>query len=467
MLIRKFDFLSSPPQMYFLQKKANKKLFGGILFIIYFIIMLIVTIFYILDFYLNDRYDIKYTFYKNFTNYEGDYNKNAELNQNLNFTISLTKYTENFSEIDIDDDLYIIEEDFSIIETNKTFSRNPLNLTLILAYVCIIDCDLPKNESEGLFYLLNNSYSGYKIEHHNKNIPLEKNSDKYRFYETFYLSPNKTTLYDINWGYIKYKEERGLLGLFDNFAKNKKEYSSIDIDNIDKINLDTFLKSDKGFINLKLLAFISMSNDRHHYIQYIRTKKSILDIFANIGALFSSIFTIFSYIFEFYSKNFDNYKIIKSILSGPKILPLNSDIKLFKSKTITFVNIHTKNKNIIKNDNLSFDTSKSVPFKSKGFNIQQKDNDKNKFNFKYNFDLIEINFIQFLFNHFYFKRKHRRKEQKVIDICNNIISKYISIDLILYNQIILESLIKDYKWNDNQLKIIWNNSLIKQLNLNI
>ena len=67
MFLRKFDFLTSPPQMYFFQKKTNKKLFGGILFIIYFLIMLIVTIIYILNFYLNDRYDIKYSLYKNFT----------------------------------------------------------------------------------------------------------------------------------------------------------------------------------------------------------------------------------------------------------------------------------------------------------------------------------------------------------------------------------------------------------------
>ena len=98
--------------------------------------------------------------------------------------------------------------------------------------------------------------------------------------------------------------------------------------------------------------------------------------------------------------------------------------------------------------------------------MQKRNELETKFNFEYDFDLIEINFIQFLLNHIYFKRKHKRKEQKVIDVCNNIISKYISIDFILYNQIIFESLLKDYKLNDNNLKTIWNNSLIKKLNLN-
>ena len=170
-----------------------------------------------------------------------------------------------------------------------------------------------------------------------------------------------------------------------------------------------------------------MNFNNNQYIEYTRIKKSLLDIFANIGALFSTLFSIFSFLFNFYSKNFDNYKMIQSILSEPKIIQLNSNIKVSRSKTIKFENMH--NKNIIKNDNQSFNTSKSVHFKSKGFYLQKRNELETKFNFEYDFDLIEINFIQFLLNHIYFKRKHKRKEQKVIDVCNNIISKYISIDL--------------------------------------
>ena len=122
MLIRKFDFLSSPPQMYFRQKKANKKLFGGILFIIYFLIMLIVTIFYILDFYLNDRYDIKYSLYKNFTSNDEEYNKNDELNTYLNFSFNIRKFTEDFDEIESDNRISIFEENIFSPLSQNTFS---------------------------------------------------------------------------------------------------------------------------------------------------------------------------------------------------------------------------------------------------------------------------------------------------------------------------------------------------------
>ena len=463
MLIRKFDFLSSPPQMYFLHKKTSKKLFGGILFIIYFLIMIIVIIFYFLDFYLNDRYDIKYSLYKNFTS---NGKKNNDTNSYLNFSISLKKYSDDLSEVELDKDILILDEDSTILTQNTVYSRNPTNFSFVLVHYSLFDCNFTSNINDGLFYILNISYSGYKIDHQNKNIPLERNSNEYPFYKVLYFSLSKTTVFNINWGYIKYKEERGLLGLFDNFSKDKKEYFSIDIDSINQINSEKTLEIDDGLLCTKYIAMIFMKSDNNQYIQYIRLKKSILDIFANIGALFSSIFTIFSYIFDFYSKNYDNYKLIKSILSEPKIISIYSNIKIQRMKTIKFENINRNNKNIIKNDNQSFNTSKSVPFKSKEFNKQKNDNAQNKFNFKYNSDIIKINFIQFLLNHIYLKKIHRRKEQKIIDICNNILSKYISIDIILYNQIIFENFLKDYKWNDNNLKSIWNNNLIKQLNSN-
>ena len=46
---------------------------------------------------------------------------------------------------------------------------------------------------------------------------------------------------------------------------------------------------------------------------------------------------------------------------------------------------------------------------------------------------------------------------------NNIISKYYSIDYIVYNQLKLENLFKDYKWNEPGLNSIENNKMISEL----
>ena len=477
MFISKLDFLSSPPQMYFLQKRTNQTIFGGILFIIFILITMSIVTVYTLNFYLNDRYDIRYSLYKNFTsNYEKN-NEIEELNRPLNFSIDLKKMDQKMEISELSGLFLILDENFTVLKRNTVISGTPAHLRFYIGYICISDCSIDENDYTDLAYLLNISYSGYKIDHQNDKIPLEKNSDKYPFYKEFYFSFAKSTFYDINWCIIKYREESGLLGLFDNLSNKKNNFTSIDIDSIEKVNAESVLEfkyEDFPFLKLKILSIINMNNNHNQYIEYIRLKKSLLDVFANIGAIFSTIFTIFNFIFKFYSKNLDNYLIIKEILYKSKTEVLNNDVKIPRSKTIKFDNINRKNKDIIYDDNKSFDTSKSVPFKSKRINISNKikiknngnDNDKKVDNINYNFgNLIEVNFIQFLLNNVYFKRKNRIKEQKVIDICNKILSKYTSIDIFLYNQIIFENLLKDYKWNDNNLKYIGNNILVKQLKL--
>ena len=53
------DFFNSPPQYSIFKKEKNKTQFGGILFMIYIIIMLIISLIYILDYAINDKYEIE------------------------------------------------------------------------------------------------------------------------------------------------------------------------------------------------------------------------------------------------------------------------------------------------------------------------------------------------------------------------------------------------------------------------
>ena len=116
MFLSKLDFLSSPPQMYFLNKRTSKTIFGGILFIIYIILIMDIFIFYTLNFYYNDKYDIKYSLYKNFTeNNQDNNNKIEELNPILNFTIDLKKISNDLQVSDLGEQLMVIDSNFSII----------------------------------------------------------------------------------------------------------------------------------------------------------------------------------------------------------------------------------------------------------------------------------------------------------------------------------------------------------------
>ena len=91
----------------------------------------------------------------------------------MNFSFNIRKFTEDFKEIESDNGISIFEENiFSPLSQNTFYSRNPSNLTLVIAYFDIFGGNL--NESDSLFYMLNITYSGYKIDHQNKKIPLEK-----------------------------------------------------------------------------------------------------------------------------------------------------------------------------------------------------------------------------------------------------------------------------------------------------
>ena len=53
-------------------------------------------------------------------------------------------------------------------------------------------------------------------------------------------------------------------------------------------------------------------------------------------------------------------------------------------------------------------------------------------------------FLDFLIHTFYCNCCRRSRKQNLIGSCNNIVAKYVTIENILYNQIRLEYLWKDY-----------------------
>ena len=75
----------------------------------------------------------------------------------------------------------------------------------------------------------------------------------------------------------------------------------------------------------------------------------------------------------------------------------------------------------------------------------------------------KLNFYDFFFNNIYLKCCRKNKNQELINNINVIVYKYLSIDYLLYNQIKLENLFKDYQWNNPELNDIQNNKLIIKL----
>ena len=75
----------------------------------------------------------------------------------------------------------------------------------------------------------------------------------------------------------------------------------------------------------------------------------------------------------------------------------------------------------------------------------------------------KFRFTDFLFNNCYCKKWCKNNKQEIISNCNKLINKYYSIETILYNQIKMEKLLKDYKWNNQELANINNNELIIEI----
>ena len=74
-------------------------------------------------------------------------------------------------------------------------------------------------------------------------------------------------VFEINFEILKYKEEKGLLGLFDNWMNKKNEYTCIDIESVTKTDSQTLLdieeeREGRKFIT-KILCAIKFNNDKH------------------------------------------------------------------------------------------------------------------------------------------------------------------------------------------------------------
>ena len=461
------DFLSSSPSNYIFQYKTNKTFFGGLLFIIYFIIMLLISFAYILDYFLNDKYDVQYSvFYKKFdSNFQIldniDYNDNPEENSKnnqpedpyINFGFELY----NSEHKNLSDD-YIVSDKIDYIPRNYTLiTQKVSNMRIIILSKCESQykCEINSEEYqlEESVFILKIKYKGFNLDHESS-IPLDINNDIYFEEEfPFTYNNNSITMKYLNWRVIKYTEEKGISRLYDRFRGNNNEYTSGYIESSDTLNIayDNFEPIHIGDNYYRFLGIVQMRNPFNKYIEYKRKKIEFLDILANIGALFESIHSIFAFVFGLYSENFDNYKMIENILSRNNLN--NKHIKLSDINNPISDNINKLSPLINNEENLA---------KNSAINDVNDDDDVKLANDE-PIHIQKFRFIHFFLNNLYFKKCSELKTQEILSACNDIVSKYLSIDYILYNQIKLESLLNDYKWNNPKLNNLKNNELVNKL----
>ena len=155
-----------------------------------------------------------------------------------------------------------------------------------------------------------------------------------------------------------------------------------------------------------------------------------------------------------------NYKIIEKILENKNTIKikntkynLNNDTN--KKDSLLEKNDDKNNLCINDEDTDKLDEENNKENNDNYNNINEEQN-KNR-------NLPKLTFFDYFFNYIYFEKCCKIRKQKIISKCNEIISKYYSIENIIYNQILLENLFKDYKRINKGIMTYENNELIIQL----
>ena len=490
--MRKIDFLCEFPQVFIFQEERHKTNFGGILFLIYIIIMLIISSSYILDFIINDKFEVENLSIQNQTRFEDledidavdDYNPITEFRISVPvetyFEYFKLLYTDenNISHVTNLNEIYnypsLKQYDFSGESFGFNFKSRVSGFKAKLLFYCGKDDNCNDYIEFADIYDKEPIYMGFeplfpKIEHQNPQKPI-LDEDKFGQYELLYMDIPYTREYDYIYRVTKYKEKKGLSRIFDKLLGLKSEYftgyltfEADDDGNQDKIEFD-------GNYYRPLFVII-IRNPHDTYVEYKRNRKTELDVLSTISALFTPVRLVFSIIYRYYAKKFNNYKIIENILSPkpkPKKLIELKSISEIKDSSLKDLNDDEKQEILIKSEIIE-----KTEDNNEENNKDKKDSNDNKLALdKKGIILPKYSFVQFLLNNAYCQCCKRRiclrefnkyYQQDIIEICNTINMKYLSVNSLLYNQIMIENLLKDYNWNNSSLNNIKNNELILKL----
>jgi len=453
------DLLSESPKYFIFQKGANKTNLGGVLFMIYIIIIMCISFVYLYDYFTGETYNVESSLIEDVID-ESKQNEELLENNKINpvkiFLIELyhfngTKLSKNFIVKDANTK--------EIIDRGSPFKRRISDFALRIEYICEDDyCSRRKEDEIYLYYYAKIAYSGFKVDHQSKDSPIKNDPNIYFLsrYPFFFYHPMLRKIY---WEHIRYKEEKsGFLKLYNDFIGKEDIFYAGQF----STNSESYVLED-GYTfgnETRLLGIINLDNAVDKYREYKRKKVSRLDVLANIGALSSTIYGILVKCFALiYSKNFDNYKIIDKILSQK--LKVNYNENKVKNKKEIELSVNDFNNSM--NDEFYLENNLIIndADNNSNYNTNNYNNNYNINNMEPNSTLPRLRFFDFFLNNIYNNKCcYKSNKQELLSICNKILYRYISIDYVLYNQIKLENLFKDYKWNNPKLNDVENNDLI-------
>ena len=344
--------------------------------------------------------------------------------------------------------------------------RNVNGFNLGVLYRCKgDDCTIrPLDKIFERAYYLYFAYQGFSIEHQNPNKPVQLLTENNFWLETIQFLENTNIVY-LNWEVIGYEEEKGIFGktidktlglnntYYAGYYKTKDTFT--DDGHMNKFPQNVWKIKDLDGNNFILLLYLESMPVKKEYERYTRKAVSVLDILAIIASLSSTALNLMGLVYGIlYHQNYDNYKIIENILT--KKMNVNINKKPTIDEDSEKAKIELKSDLIEKE---SIENDKNEKPEPNVDNIEEQSENIRRSNL----NLSVPKFFNFLFHIFYFKCCRRSSDHILIDSYNNIVSKYITIENILYNQMKLECLWKDYKWNNPQYKMKYKEDLILDL----
>ena len=347
----------------------------------------------------------------------------------------------------------------------------PTDLDWLVVYDCLnestTECKIDPRTLYSNTISINMDYNGFFLLHQNKTSPIYRNKEAVSHRYTPYFKINNPSRLVQTWKIVRYKEQKGFFSLFrkeeDNdyigLGMKSNDYSEMTSkDGTKDIFISAYDVRSRTFHEYKVLGRVKFDVDYHHYDEYKRTPKSFWDTVANICSLSMTIFNgLCFYLVNYFSNNIDNYKIMEKIL-------YNSDLKPEK-KEINNKEINAPNYDLNKSENLIDNSNGDKNLLSINDEMVYENNqgliNKDFIEDKENFP--KLNFFDFLFNEIYNGRCGKLEIRKLIQKCNEIVSKYYSIECVIYNLIKLENLLKDYRWNNPELNNFDNNESILEL----
>ena len=464
--LHRLDFLSNSPRNFIFQNSSNKTNFGGFLTLAFLIIVLIIFLFYLIYYLSEETFTVQYIHHEKHLNEGEIYKRENDIKYNPYFDFNFK--IKGFYDNSPDDFIFVNKTNWKLIPKYKTLNIRTSDVHFNLLYKCTetdIDCKIPMEYETFIFVV---EYHGFVLDHQNSDSALHKGKD----YMSYYLEvhPSDPSIFIYNWRTVKYNTDAGFKKFWYKLKGDDPEtLKDIGLTgyNTDSKSYQTLIRNESDLITYyngtryKFMCEIHFNNDFNHWDEYNREKKSIFDALSNVCSLSLTVFNFLSFFLTgFYSNNFDNYKIVEKILFNikPEKKEIKEKVELISisEKTDSLLNGNEMEKEEIKNDNEKIENDETNK-------IDQEDNNFIEKVEKEKGQLPKFRFIDFLFNNIYLSKKCKSNRQEIISKCNELISKYYSIDSILYNQIKLENLLKDYKWNNQDLSKLDENKLVIQL----